>query len=214
MSYAPQQWQELPPAQDQTQFVRRTYSLLLYALLGIIGAGVAAYNFLPRVALLPIGIADVILWVACGWFGWRRPINLVMPLFTIVTGLLLGLVATIVPAGLFAQAAVMTVAAFTGLSLYVHTTRQDFSYLKGFLSIAFWIILAGGLLTIFFPVKLLTLGLSALGVVMFGCWILYDTSQIVNRRDSTLTPGVAAFELLLDLVGLFRWILDLLDEFR
>lgn len=214
MSYAPQQWQDMPPMQDQGQFVRRTYNLLLFALLGIVGAGVAAFNFLPQAALLPIGIVDAILWIACGWFGWRRPINFVMPLFSIVTGLLLGLVATIVPAGMFAQAAILTIAAFVGLSLYAHTTKQDFSYLKGFLSIAFWVILAGGLIALFLPFKLLTLGLSALGVVVFGCWILYDTGQIVNRQDPTLTPGVAAFELLLDVIGLFRWILDLLDEFR
>ena len=41
-----------------------------------------------------------------------------------------------------------------------------------------------------------------------------NINQIVNRRDQTLTPGMAAFELLLDIVGLFRWILDLLDHFR
>ncbi|MGC4046828.1 MAG: Bax inhibitor-1 family protein [Armatimonas sp.] len=214
MSYAPQQWQDRPPMQDQGQFVRRTYSLLLFALLGITGSGVAAYTFLPQAALLPVGIVDAILWIACGWFGWRRPINLVMPLFTIATGLMLGLLATIYPAAIFLQAAVLTIAAFVGLSVYAHTTKQDFSYLKGFLSIAFWVILASALLLLFFPVKLLTLGISALGVVTFGCWILYDTGKIVNRSDSTLTPGVAAFELLLDIIGLFRWIMDLLDEFR
>jgi FtsH-binding integral membrane protein len=203
-----------PPGGGMTAFVRRTYTLLLYAILGIVGAGFAGRYGLPREALLPVAIADILLWIACGWFGWRRPINLVMPLFVVVTGLMLGLLSTVFAPALFLQAGLLTVAAFVGLSAYVHTTKADFSYLRGFLAIAFWTILAGGLLTLFLPVKLLTLALSAFGVVTFGCWILYDTSQIVNRRDSTLSPGVAAFELLLDLVGLFRWILDLLDELR
>jgi len=44
------------------------------------------------------------------------------------------------------------------------------------------------------------------------CWILFDTSQIVHRADAELTPGIAAFELLLDIIGLHRWMLDFLSE--
>ena len=214
MSYAPQQFQPAPPATGQTAFVRRTYQLLLYALLGIVGAGVAAYNFLPAALLPVVFLLNAIVWIACGWFRWRKPTNVVLPLFTVVTGLMLGMLAHLYPAAIFTQAAVLTTLAFTGLSVYAHTTKTDFSYLRGFLAMAFWIILGAGLLTIFIHAPILHLALAALGTVTFGCWILYDTSQIVNRRDQTLTPGMAAFELLLDIVGLFRWILDLLDHFR
>lgn len=214
MSYAPQQFQEVSPAGSQSVFLRRTYQLLLYALLGIVGAGVAAFRFLPAAAFLPVLAVDSVLWIACGWFGWRRPINIVLPLFTLATGLMLGMLAHVYPAAVFAQAAVLTVLAFTGLSVYAHTTKTDFSYLRGFLSMAFWIILGAGLLAIFVHAPILHLAIAALGTVTFGCWILYDTSQIVNRRNEKLTPGVAAFELLLDIVGLFRWLLDLLDHFR
>ena len=214
MSYAPQQFRPAPPAAGQGAFVKRTYQLLLYALLGIVGAGFAAYNFLPSAAFLPVVIVDAILWIACGWFGWRKPTAVVLPLFTLVTGLTLGLLATIYAPAIFAQAAVLTVLAFTGLSVYAHTTKTDFSYLRGFLSMSFWILMGAGLLALFVHAPILHLAIAALGTVTFGCWILYDTSQIVNRRDETLTPGVAAFELLLDIVGLFRWLLDLLDHFR
>jgi hypothetical protein len=36
--------------------------------------------------------------------------------------------------------------------------------------------------------------------------------QIVHRADEELTPGLAAFELLLDIIGLHRWLLDFLSE--
>jgi hypothetical protein len=41
---------------------------------------------------------------------------------------------------------------------------------------------------------------------------IFDTSEIVHRTDAGLTPGIAAFELLLDIIGLHRWLLDLLSE--
>ena len=214
MSYAPQQFQPAPPAGNQTAFIRRTYQLLLYALLGIVGAGIASYLFLPAALLPVVLLVNIVVWIACGWFRWRKPTNVVLPLFTVVTGLMLGVLAHLYPAAIFTQAAVLTVLAFTGLSVYAHTTKADFSYLRGFLSMAFWILMGVGLLAIFVHAPILHLAMAALGTVTFGCWILFDTGQIVNRRDEKLTPGVAAFELLLDLVGLFRWILRLLDAFR
>jgi FtsH-binding integral membrane protein len=126
----------------------------------------------------------------------------------------MGVLAHVYPAAIFSQAAVLTVLAFTGLSVYAHKTKTDFSYLRGFLSMSFWIMVGAGLLALFVHAPILQLGLAALGTVTFGCWILFDTAMIVNRRDETLTPGVAAFELLLDIVGLFRWILRILDALR
>jgi FtsH-binding integral membrane protein len=201
-------------SQSATPFVRETYRLLLYALLGIVGAGFLAYNTLPLAALLPVGIANFVLWIACGMFGWRRPTNVTLPLFTLVNGLFLGLIAHLYAPAVFLSAAVLTALAFTGLTLYVHKTRADFSYLTGFLSILCWVILGGALLSIFLPIPLMSVGLAALGVLFFGGWILYDTSQILQNREPGQTPGAAAFELLLDIIGLFRWLLRLLDQFR
>ena len=86
--------------------------------------------------------------------------------------------------------------------------------MRGFLSLSFWILMGAGLLAFFVRAPILHLAIAALGTMTFGGWILYDTSQIVNRRDGMLSPGEAAFELLLDIIGLFRWLLDLLDRFR
>ena len=56
--------------------------------------------------------------------------------------------------------------------------------------------------------------LSAFGVIAFGAWVLYDTGEIIERADDDLTPGGAAFELFLDLVGLNGWLSDLLDLWK
>lgn len=198
-------------------YVAQTYTLLLLSLGFMTLFGFASYEALPRTFLPFLSAADAVLWIACGWFGWRQPIGFVFPLFGAVTGLLLGQLAHY-HATVFAAATTLTLLSFAGLSAFAWIFRRDFSFLAGFLNLAFWVLIAGWIVSLLFPVPLFLLGWTALGVLTFGCWILYDTGQIIKRADADLTPGVAAFELLLDLVGFHSWILehlrlrDLLDD--
>lgn len=196
-----------------TPFVRETYRLFLFGLLGMAGVGVFSYNFLPPIATPLIWLLNLVMWVAIGWFRWRRPTKVVLPLFTIITGLWLGVLGHIY-AAVFLPALILTFGAFGGLTAYVHTTRKDFNFLGGFLSMAFWVVLLGIGVMFFFPIPLLHLALSAFGVLTMGGWVLYDTSRLLQDNGDRMTPGEAAAELLLDIVGLFQWILSLLDRFR
>jgi FtsH-binding integral membrane protein len=122
-------------------YIARTYTVLLNALAAIVVAGVISFQYLPRTTFMPLAVVDMGLWIACGWFGWRRPLTFVMSLFSVVTGALLGQLAHLTPAGVFAQASAYTLVTFAGLSLYVHITKKDFSFLRGILNAAFWIML-------------------------------------------------------------------------
>jgi FtsH-binding integral membrane protein len=194
-------------------YIARTYTVLLNALAVIVVAGVVSHQFLPRTTLMPFAIADMVLWIACGWFGWMRPLTLAMGLFSVVTGGLLGQVAHLTPPGIFAQASAYTLVTFAGLSFYVHVTKKDFSFLKGFLIAAFWIALLSTVIMLFFPGMRATMPFAAFGTLVFAGWILYDTSNVVHHVDSTEAAGFAAFALLLDLIGLFKNLLNLLWSF-
>lgn len=199
---------------SQTPFVRQTYRLFLYGILGMVAMGVLGFNVLPAAAALPVLALDALIWIAVGWFGWRKPANVVLTLFTVITGLTMGILAHAYAAAVFIPAVVLTVAAFTGLTAYVHTTKKDFSYLAGFLVMAFWVLMLGSLLSLFLYIPFMATALSAFGVLTFGGWILFDTSRILQDQGRQMSPGEAATELLLDIVGLLRWLLDLLDRFR
>jgi FtsH-binding integral membrane protein len=194
-------------------YVARTYTVLLNALAVIVVAGVVSHQFLPRAALMPLSLVDGILWIACGWFGWRRPLTFTMGLFSAVTGALLGQIAHLTPPGIFAQASAYTLVTFAGLSFYVHTTKKDFSFLRGFLVVAFWIMVLTSVIMMFFPGMRATMPYAAFGTLVFACWILYDTSNVVQHVHCMETAAFAGFELLLDLVGLFRHLLNLLWSF-
>jgi FtsH-binding integral membrane protein len=217
MSYDQYQMQPEAPkgmGSTLTPFVRETYRLFLFGLLGMMGIGVFSYNFLPPIAAGLVWFANIITWVAIGWFRWRKPTKVVLPLFTLITGLWLGVLAHMY-AAVFLPAAVLTTGAFLGLTAYAHMTRKDFSFLGGFLSMAFWVVLLGIGVMIAMPgLPLFALVLSAFGTLVMGGWVLYDTSRLIQDNGERMTPGEAAAELLLDIVGLFQWILSLLDRFR
>ena len=194
---------------DEEEFVRQTYLIFLTSLVAMIVLGFISYHLLPQSTFGFLCVADGLIWVACGWFSWRHPIVLSFGLFTLITGLLLGQVAHSSP-HLLALTSVLSVVAFAGLSMYVHLTRQSFSFLRGFLWISFFILLGGCLLFPFARNNVLNLLLAAFGTIVFACWILYDTGELLERLDDNLTPSVAAFDLILDIVGLRSWLEDLL----
>jgi len=196
-------------AGDEEQFIRETYLIFLASLFAMVLLGFLSYRLLPRSSFGVLCLADGLIWIACGWFSWRQPIALSFGLFTFITGLLLGQVAHTSPRAL-ALSSMLSLIAFGGLSAYVHLTRQSFSFLRGFLWISFFILVGASLLLPFVWNDLFSLLLAAFGTFVFLCWILYDTSQLLERRDDDLTPGVAAFELILDIIGLRSWLQSLL----
>jgi len=196
---------------SEESFVRSTYRFLFFALAAIAALSIFSSYLLPKTSFAPLGIADAGIWVLCGWFGWRNPIAVVFPLFVIITGLFLGQLAQFHKAS-FMMASILTPIVFAGLSIYVHLTKKSFTFLRGFLSVSFFVLLGSCILLLFFQSHLFELVLVAFGVLVFACWILYDTSQILERIDADFTPGIAAFELILDIVGLHRWLMDLLES--
>lgn len=210
---------------DTPMFIEQTYRILTLSLLVMLASGVLSYFALPLRTIGPIGGVDGLLWILCGWLGVRQPIRAIFSVFTVVTGLFLGLLARVyVQAGLghlFLYAGGLTIGIFLVLSAYVHATKEDFRWLTGFLIVSFFVLLGGGLcIAIMGASKAVNIAYASLGVLSFCAWILYDTSRMIHRweedeyEEEPLTPAVAAFELFLDIIGLFRWLLRLLTNVR
>lgn len=209
-------------AQDvRLAFIRKVYNLLFTSLLVTVGVG----WFCTRPAILP-GMLKAFpifligsLLVGFGMAFARRASGLNLALLFLysalqgaVFGPVLFMIERFAP-GIPLQAAVLTVAVFGGLSFYVLTTRKDFSYLGGALFMGLMGLVAVGLLSLFFPAMLSGLGIvySAAGILIFGGYVLYDTSMIMNK----LEPDEAVFgamSLYLDFINLFWYILRLLME--
>ncbi|MEY2863889.1 MAG: hypothetical protein RLY58_1596 [Pseudomonadota bacterium] len=196
----------------QLDFIRQTYLIFLVGLSSMVVLGLFSYFVLPQALRWPLGLIDSLLWIVCGWFGLRQPIKVVFPVFVVITGLFFGQLAR-ANAGLFMTSALLSVLVFAAVTAYVFSSNRDFSFLQSKLSYGFWFLIAGSVLVLFIKVSFLSVLLGMVGTALFIGWLLYDTSEVLNRMDSDYPPASGAFDLMMDIVGLRSWIERLLHHF-
>ena len=105
----------------------------------------------------------------------------------------------------------MTALVFFGLSAYVLTTRKDMSFLGGFITAGFFVLIGATLVSLFFNISGLQLAISAGFVVFSSVCILFQTSAIIHGGErnyimATISLYVSIYNLfisLLQLVGVF-----------
>lgn len=101
-----------------------------------------------------------------------------------------------------------TAVIFIGLSGYALSTRKNFSFMGGFLSVAILVAFVAGLAAMFFEIPALSLTVSAAFVLLMSGLILYETSNIIHGGETnyvmaTVTLFVSIFNLFTSLLHLF-----------
>jgi modulator of FtsH protease len=96
---------------------------------------------------------------------------------------------------------------FLGLSAYALTTRQDFSFMGGFLMVGILVAFLAGMGAVLFDMPGLSLAVSAMFVLLMAGLILYETSNIIHGGESnyimaTVTLYVSIFNLFTSLLHL------------
>lgn len=101
-----------------------------------------------------------------------------------------------------------TAVIFLGLSGYALSTRKDFSYMGGFLTVAILVAFVAGLAAIFFEIPALSLTVSAAFVLLMSGLILYETSNIIHGGETNYV--MATVTLFVSIFNLFTSLLHLL----
>ena len=114
-------------------------------------------------------------------------------------------------ASLIATAAGGTGAIFFTLAGIATVTKKDFSYLGKFLFVGLVVVLLAMLANIFFQIPALSLTISAVAVLIFSGYILYDISRIVTGGEVNYISATLA--VYLDIYNLFVHLLHLLMAF-
>jgi modulator of FtsH protease len=105
-----------------------------------------------------------------------------------------------------------TGAAFLALSAYVQVTKKDFAFLGGFLFVALIGLVVVSLVGMFFPTPGMSLLIAYASVLIFGGYILYDTSEIIAGRQTNYI--MATISLYLDILNMFLSILRIVAGSR
>jgi modulator of FtsH protease len=136
--------------------------------------------------------------------------------FTFVAGVFLTPILT-VAAGfrnggqLVGLAGGMTAAIFFAMAAVATITKKDFSFMGKFLFIGVILLIVASLANIFFQIPALSVTISAIAVLIFSAYILYDLSNIIRGGETNYI--MATLGLFLNLYNIFVSLLNLLLAF-
>jgi modulator of FtsH protease len=215
------------PVQNDTQaqrVLRNTYALLALSMIPTaIGALIGLQFALPMMKAMG-SIMTLILYFAVTWgliYAIQRNRDnglgvVLMLLFTFVMGAMLGPILSIAlqmrnGGQLIAMAAGGTGAIFFTLAGIAATTKRDFSNMGKFLMVGLVLVLLCIVANMFMQVPAFSLAISAVMVLLFSGFILYDINRIVHGGETSYIS--AALNVYLDIYNLFTSLLHLLMAF-
>ena len=188
-------------ALGQNRVLRNTYMLLAITMIPtIIGAMVGVntnFSFLRAYPIMgPIGMFLVMMGLLFGVTKLRNSvwgIGLLLA-FTFVAGWFLGPILQVAlglsnGAQLVGLAAGGTGVIFATMAGIATVTKRDFSFLGKFLIVGLVLLIVASLANLFFQIPALALTLSAVAVLLFSVFILYDVSRDRERRRDELRDG-------------------------
>ena len=97
---------------------------------------------------------------------------------------------------------------FLALSAYALTTKKDFSFISGFLMVGILVAFLAGIGAIVFSIPALSLGVSAMFIMLMSGMILYQTSAIIHGGETNYI--MATVSLYISLFNLFTSLLHIL----
>jgi modulator of FtsH protease len=100
---------------------------------------------------------------------------------------------------------------FLGLSGYALTTRQDFSFMGGFVFVGMMVIIGAILLNLFLQIPAMYLAISAGIILLMSAYILFQTSQLIHGGESNYI--MATYGLYIAIFNIFISLLQILGAF-
>ncbi|MBK9159996.1 MAG: Bax inhibitor-1/YccA family protein [Nitrosomonadales bacterium] len=136
--------------------------------------------------------------------------------FTFVAGVLLGPILQFAlhlknGTELIGLAAGGTGVIFFSLAIVATVTKKDFSFMGKFLFIGLILLIVASLANLFFQIPALSLALSAIAVLIFSAYILFDVSRIVHGGETNYI--MATLGIYMSIYNLFINLLQLLMAF-
>lgn len=213
-----------PAATEPSRVLRNTYWLLALSMLPTVAGAMVgmALNFVALFQAAPVMTPLLMFGVMIGSLflvtALRNSVWGVVALlgFTFIAGVMLTPLLT-VAAGfrnggqLVALAGGMTAAIFFGMATIATVSKRDFSFLGKFLFVGVILLVVASLANLFFAVPAVSLTISAVAVLLFSAYLLYDISNIVRGGETNYIT--ATLSVFLSLYNIFISLLNLLLAF-
>lgn len=207
------------------KFLKRVYGILAVQLAATAGLAVSI-RATPALLHMLLRLQPLLFVVAMGalfWLGLSEkarktsPLNgVLLSLFTLAQGSLVGLACMRFPAEIVLRAAGTTALATASLSAYALQTKRDFTPFGGMLSAGLIGLMGLLLMQAIFGGSWLYFGQTYFGVLLFCGYIVYNTQLMMGGgKDRQLRPDehiMAAVSLYTDIINLFLYLMRAMDR--
>ncbi|KAG9345036.1 hypothetical protein JZ751_009577 [Albula glossodonta] len=193
-------------------FVRKVYLTLMVQLLTTVGI-ICAFLYWAVVFALIIVLA------CCDGVRRKVPVNFILlGLFTIVEGCMLGSVSVFYDAEAVLWAVGATALVAFALSVFAMQSRWDFTTASGTLWVIGWTLVSFGLLCAILRSQYLYIVYACLGTLVFSIYLVMDTQLMLGGKHKySISPEeyiFAALNLYLDIITIFLFILQIIGLSR
>ncbi len=104
-----------------------------------------------------------------------------------------------------------TAAIFFTLATIATVTKKDFGFMQNFLFVGLVLLIIASIANLFLAIPAASLAISAVAVLLFSGFILFDVSRIVNGGETNYV--MATMGIYLSLYNLFTSLLQLMMAF-
>ncbi len=210
-------------ATEQNRVLRNTYMMLAMTMIPtVIGAFIGMSVNFSFMVLHPVMGSLMMFGAMMGLLfavtALRNSVWGILALlcFTLVAGIFLGPILQFAlhlrnGAQLIGMAAGGTGLIFFSLATIATVTKKDFSFMGKFLFIGLILLIIASLANMFFAIPALTLTISAIAVLIFSAYIMFDISRIIQGGETNYV--MATMALYLDIYNIFVNLLNLLMAF-
>lgn len=212
-------------------FVRKVYSVLMvqlavtFGIVGIFTFSEPVRNFVqstPELLFSAIGISFVALiaMACCTSVTRTYPYNyLALAVFTLCESYLVGTIASFYKTDAVLIAVGGTVLITLGLTLFAWQTRIDFTAMSSAIFVTALSFMLFGILVAIMRSNILRIVYAAIGVLVFGLFLVYDTQLILGGKHREYSYGpddfiIAALNVYLDIINIFLYLLRIFGSSR
>ncbi|PLR75704.1 hypothetical protein CU633_19710 [Bacillus sp. V3-13] len=187
---------------------------VFFIAISVAAAGVYTGQFVPAALFLPLVICEIVLLLIVT-FTRKKVSYPVMYAFMFISGVTLyaslSFYVSEIGAGETMKGILLGTAAFAGLAVFGLKTKEDFSFLGGFLSMSVFALIGLAILQIFMPFSgTAEMIYAGFGVLIFTGFTIYDFNKIKMRGFSDQEIPRLVISIYLDFINLILFILRFL----
>jgi uncharacterized protein len=183
------------------------------AALAVATGGLYVGQWIPAAMHLPLAVLEIVLLLVMIFARSKKAVGYpLMYSFMLVSGAtlypLIGYYISVIGADAVLKAFALAAVSFSGVAIYAAKTKEDFSFLGGFLMLGAFALLGLLIIQWFIPFSNVgQMGIAALGILIFLGFTIYDINRLARYGFTEADIPMIVVNIYLDFINLFIYVL-------